>query len=231
MSSNLSFLNIPSVIVCGLISIFSVDKNGVERRLKLYFKKGNLYLGGVQALFNRHYVCKDKNRIEFTSKLTRRYTELMHISVIFDKIDKHKVYSNFTKEILKEALYAKGYTDEDFTLKDKLNGNSIFKGNVSEIKKQILNIKGILDIHHIHIRSLDGYNNFATFHILALSVLFRYQERRLISHACRLRCENVNYNLQKQRISGAFVIYCRRGRHSGICAKSAAHSAHVVRIL
>lgn len=97
-----------------------VDKNGIERRLKLYYKKGNLYLGGVQALFNRHYVCKDKNRIEFTSKLTKRYTELMHISVIFEKIDKHKVYSNFTKEMLKEALYAKGYTDDDFTLKDKL---------------------------------------------------------------------------------------------------------------
>lgn len=97
-----------------------VDKNGIERRLKLYYKKGNLYLGGVQALFNRHYVCKDKNRMEFTSKLTRRYTELMHISVIFEKIDKHKVYSNFTKEMLKEALYAKGYTDDDFTLKDKL---------------------------------------------------------------------------------------------------------------
>jgi hypothetical protein len=96
------------------------DKNGIDRRLKLYYKNGNLYLGGVQALFNRHYVCKDKNRIEFTSKLTKRYTELMHIATIFEKIDKHKVYSNFTKEMLKEALYAKGYTDEDFTLKDKL---------------------------------------------------------------------------------------------------------------
>ncbi len=95
------------------------DKNGIKRRLKLYYKNGNLYLGGVQALFNRHYVCKDKNRIEFTSKLTKHYTELMHISVIFEKIDKHKVYSNFTKEMLKEALYEKGYTDDDFILKDK----------------------------------------------------------------------------------------------------------------
>lgn len=95
------------------------DKNGIKRRLKLYYKNGNLYLGSVSALFNRHYVCKDKNRIEFTSKLTKHYTELMHISVIFEKIDKHKVYSNFTKDMLKEFLYSKGYTDDDFTLKEK----------------------------------------------------------------------------------------------------------------
>ena len=96
------------------------DKNGIERRLKLYYKNGNLYLGTVSALFNRHYICKDKNRIEFTSKLTKHYSELMHISVIFEKIDKHKVYSNFTKEMLKEYLYNKGYIDDDFTLKDKV---------------------------------------------------------------------------------------------------------------
>lgn len=95
------------------------DKNGIDRQIKLYYKKGNLYLGSLSVLFNRHYICKDKNRIEFTSKISSHFTELMHISVIFDKIDKHKVYSNFTKEMLKECLYSKGYTDEDFILKNK----------------------------------------------------------------------------------------------------------------
>jgi hypothetical protein len=95
------------------------DKNGIDRRLKLYYKNGNLYIGGLSSLFNRHYVCKDKNRMEFTSKLTKYNTELMHIAVVFEKIEKHKVYSHFTKEILKECLYSKGYTDEDFILKDK----------------------------------------------------------------------------------------------------------------
>jgi predicted esterase YcpF (UPF0227 family) len=95
------------------------DKNGVDRKIRLFYKKGNLYLGSTSVLFNRHYVCKDKNRIEFTSKLSGYFTELMHISTIFDKIDQHKVYSNFTKEMLKECLYNKGYTDEDFILKPK----------------------------------------------------------------------------------------------------------------
>jgi len=38
--------------------------------------------------------------------------------------------------------------------------------NIDEIKKHILKIKGVKDIHHIHIWSLDGYNNYATIHIV-----------------------------------------------------------------
>lgn len=36
--------------------------------------------------------------------------------------------------------------------------------NIADIRKHILNIEGVLDIHHIHIRSIDGYNNFLTMH-------------------------------------------------------------------
>ena len=35
-----------------------------------------------------------------------------------------------------------------------------------EIKEHILEIDGIKDVHHIHIWSLDGYNNYATMHIV-----------------------------------------------------------------
>jgi len=38
--------------------------------------------------------------------------------------------------------------------------------NIHEIKKHILKIKGVIDVHHIHVRSIDGYNNFATMHIV-----------------------------------------------------------------
>ena len=37
---------------------------------------------------------------------------------------------------------------------------------IDEIKQHILNIKGVKDIHHIHVWSLDGYNNYATIHIV-----------------------------------------------------------------
>lgn len=41
--------------------------------------------------------------------------------------------------------------------------------DIEKIKKEILNIKEIQNIHHIHIWSLDGYNNYATMHIVTKS--------------------------------------------------------------
>ena len=38
--------------------------------------------------------------------------------------------------------------------------------NIKEIKEHLLKIKGIIDVHHIHIRSIDGFNNYATMHIV-----------------------------------------------------------------
>lgn len=96
-----------------------IDKDNIKRSLRLYVKNGNIYLGPIQALFNRNFICKDKNRIDFVSKIDKNFNELMHVSVIFDKIYEHKVYSNFTVNDLKTFLKSKGFTDEDFRLKDK----------------------------------------------------------------------------------------------------------------
>lgn len=38
--------------------------------------------------------------------------------------------------------------------------------SVKEIKEHIINIDGVLDVHHIHIWSMDGQNNFATMHVV-----------------------------------------------------------------
>ena len=38
--------------------------------------------------------------------------------------------------------------------------------NVSELKAHIAEIDGIIDIHHIHVWSADGHNNYATMHIV-----------------------------------------------------------------
>ena len=37
---------------------------------------------------------------------------------------------------------------------------------INELKEHILKIKGVKDVHHIHIWSIDGYNNYATMHIV-----------------------------------------------------------------
>ena len=39
--------------------------------------------------------------------------------------------------------------------------------DISELKKHILEIKNVIDVHHIHVWSIDGYNNYATMHVVA----------------------------------------------------------------
>ena len=38
--------------------------------------------------------------------------------------------------------------------------------DVKEIEKHILEIDGIIDVHHVHLRSLDGHNSYATMHVV-----------------------------------------------------------------
>ena len=41
--------------------------------------------------------------------------------------------------------------------------------DIDELKEHLLKIKGVDDIHHIHVWSIDGYNNYATMHIVSKS--------------------------------------------------------------
>ena len=57
--------------------------------------------------------------------------------------------------------------------------------NISEIKAHLEALDGVLDIHHIHIWSLDGQNNFSTFHIVTDSephVIKEVVRRELFTH-------------------------------------------------
>ena len=38
--------------------------------------------------------------------------------------------------------------------------------NVKELKNHILKIDGVIDVHHIHVRSIDGYNSYVTLHVV-----------------------------------------------------------------
>ncbi len=38
--------------------------------------------------------------------------------------------------------------------------------NVEEIKEHVLETDGVTDVHHVHIWSMDGYNNYATMHVV-----------------------------------------------------------------
>lgn len=39
--------------------------------------------------------------------------------------------------------------------------------NVAEIEQHLLRLNGVLDVHHLHIRSLDGYAQYATLHVVS----------------------------------------------------------------
>jgi cobalt-zinc-cadmium efflux system protein len=39
--------------------------------------------------------------------------------------------------------------------------------DIDELKEHLLKIKNVEDIHHIHVWSIDGYNNYATMHIVS----------------------------------------------------------------
>lgn len=39
--------------------------------------------------------------------------------------------------------------------------------DIDELKKHLIQIKDVDDIHHIHVWSMDGYNNYATMHIVS----------------------------------------------------------------
>ena len=41
--------------------------------------------------------------------------------------------------------------------------------DIDKLKKHLLKIDGVEDIHHIHIWSIDGFNNYATMHIVSKS--------------------------------------------------------------
>ena len=41
--------------------------------------------------------------------------------------------------------------------------------DIDKLKEHLLKIKGVDDIHHIHVWSIDGYNNYATMHIVSKS--------------------------------------------------------------
>lgn len=56
--------------------------------------------------------------------------------------------------------------------------------NITELKKIILEIKEVIDVHHVHVWSMDGYNNFATMHVVVDNNINNVKEeiRHKLSH-------------------------------------------------
>lgn len=81
---------------------------------------------------------------------------------------------------------------------------------VEEIKEHILKVEGVIDVHHIHIWSLDGHNNFATMHI--------------VSNECQKELkEKIREELSEHGINHATLEFEKDGEH---CEKKHCHIEH-----
>ena len=60
--------------------------------------------------------------------------------------------------------------------------------DIEMMKDDLLNIKGVLDVHHIHVWSLDGYRHYVTFHLVT-------NEEDVIKIKTQVRCALVKYNI------------------------------------
>lgn len=61
--------------------------------------------------------------------------------------------------------------------------------DIEEIKEHLLEIDGINDVHHIHVWSMDGINNYATMHVVCTSPTIEL--KHLIRH--ELEEHNINH--------------------------------------
>lgn len=92
--------------------------------------------------------------------------------------------------------------------------------SLDEVKEHILEVEGVLDVHHIHVWSLDGVNNCATMHIVTdsdFSTVKKEVKEELrehgISHAT-LELENSNEHCECE--------HC----HVDVSAETAHHHHH-----
>ena len=70
--------------------------------------------------------------------------------------------------------------------------------NLEEVKKSLLEIKGVLGVHRIHVRSIDGYRNYATLHVEVSKYSFVLKEK--IKHT--LEHQNIKHSTIELELEG-----------------------------
>ena len=49
--------------------------------------------------------------------------------------------------------------------------------DIEELKEHLLGIEGVNDVHHVHVRSIDGYSNLATLHVIVEEYSHKIKEK------------------------------------------------------
>ena len=85
--------------------------------------------------------------------------------------------------------------------------------DINALKKHILDIEGVSDVHHIHIWSIDGYNNYATMHVVVSKNIIKIKQtireelkKHGISHVTieienkDEKCTEINCEINKEHV-------------------------------
>ena len=88
--------------------------------------------------------------------------------------------------------------------------------DINQLQKHLMELEGVLDVHHLHIRSMDGQNNYATMHIVTDADPQEVKERV----RAELRAHKIGHvTLELERVGE----HC----HQEICRVAySAHSGH-----
>lgn len=86
--------------------------------------------------------------------------------------------------------------------------------NIEKIKEHIKNIENVIDVHHIHIWSLDGQNNCATMHVVTNCEIKDKIREELYEHGIR----HVTLEIERE---GEYC--CEKTCHMEFCEKSGHH--------
>ena len=72
--------------------------------------------------------------------------------------------------------------------------------DVKSIEDGLLSLSGVLDVHHIHVRTIDGYNNFATLHVVTkkYSTELKNKIKEELSHY-GINHSTVEFELEKEK--------------------------------
>lgn len=72
--------------------------------------------------------------------------------------------------------------------------------SIESIKDGLLSLDSVLDVHHIHVRTIDGYNNFATLHVVTkkYSTELKNKIKEELSHY-GINHSTVEFELEKEK--------------------------------
>ena len=161
------------LLVGSIFVIISSIKRIINPQIVDYSKMIIFAIGGVVLNFIAAYVTKDGDSINQKSVNLHMLEDVLGWLIVLIG----SIIMRFTDISLLDSIMSIGVALFILisSLKNLKKVLDIFlektpkEIDIDELKNHLLDIKGVEDIHHIHVWSIDGINNYATMHIVSKS--------------------------------------------------------------